>query len=131
MARLRGVPRGEERHPGKSGLTLGIYRLSVLSGLPPESLLELEQDELDDLVEFVTERAQGEAWTNSTELLAQCRELLDAINQRLGAGVPVVMAKKVGRIKTKPVKRPDWVKKAADAVRVMSPREFFGHMLRR
>lgn len=76
-----------------------------MTGLPVADLLELDQSELD----VISEAARASTWTQNTEFLASILESLWAIEQRLGAGIPVVMVKRADGFKPVTVPRPDWI----------------------
>lgn len=70
------------------------------------------------------EEQQQRAWPQSTEFLAEIVELLSAIIQRLNAGIPVAVLKKLDK-PDDPIEldRPEWVRRESSA-EVVSPADF-------
>lgn len=108
--------------------------MAALTGLPPDFLLDLDENQWAAIEEVAADEAHQRSWSQDTEMLASILEQLQRIANRLDAGVGTVALKKASRpTKVAPIKRPTWVEAApgSSAAQAVSPREFFQMMRER
>lgn len=97
----------------------------MLGGIGIGDVLALDSDEHVAYSAAIAERERARQWSNDTELLATCVDLLHALLLEVRRGVPTVAVKaqqKPG--KYSPVERPEWLRPAQPSdVIVIHPRD--------